>query len=262
MIALVVVALAVLVAASYGVMCLVRHALARAFGVRGIGVFAGKPSDAVPRRAVAAIVLGSVAATYALSASLFVANAVIGGELTSGTVVNVIPGRVAEAAGMRNGDRVLKIAGARVESWNALSTALHARVSQPTTVVVERAGAEVEIEVTPRDGKIGIASVPVRTEVPLSTALARGILSPIRTLVSFARVLGAVVAPREAELSGPIGIVASTAATRTSTIAAVLSVLANVSAFLFLPIGLISLRDLTGTRKSTKPIRDSRNGHE
>ncbi|GEA80030.1 M50 family metallopeptidase [Cellulomonas sp. CW35] len=53
------------------------------------------------------------------------------------------------AAGLRPGDTVLSWGGTPVSSWDELSTLIRATGAEPTDVVVERDGAQVDLSVTP-----------------------------------------------------------------------------------------------------------------
>jgi len=227
-----------------------RYAVARALGVPGVGLFSAKGKEPVSRRAIAAIVAAGAAAVYLVSAALFVAALLVDGQATYGTVVQVIHGRPAEAAGIRDGDRVVTIAGAKVESWDAIAATLHARPGLETEIVVARDGAEVRVVVTPGgkgtpgEGKIGIAARPIRSDVSIGAALHRGLEAPIIVLAEVYRALAQRTARTEA--AGPVGIVRETAGARTGS---ALATLGSIAAF-FWPLGAgLSFIGLTGRRR-------------
>jgi regulator of sigma E protease len=66
----------------------------------------------------------------------------------------------ARRAGMRSGDRIVSIAGEKVESWiwigNLVQT--HGRENQPLAVTIERDGELLKLEILPRKEKTGIFS--------------------------------------------------------------------------------------------------------
>jgi regulator of sigma E protease len=75
----------------------------------------------------------------------------------AGEVTHASPAR---RAGMRSGDRIVSIAGEKVESWiwigNLVQT--HGRENQPLAVTIERDGELLKLEILPRKEKTGIFS--------------------------------------------------------------------------------------------------------
>jgi regulator of sigma E protease len=77
----------------------------------------------------------------------------------------VVTGGAAERAGLAAGDRVVRVDGAPLDSWDALVTAVRARPSKPLRLTVERDGTTRNVEVVPdpvgpaeaRIGRIGAA---------------------------------------------------------------------------------------------------------
>lgn len=84
----------------------------------------------------------------------------------------VIPGHVAQQAGLRSGDRIVALNGAPVHEWEQLAKGIHASPGRPVRLTVERDGQQLVLEVTPRPtkqsgprgeeeiGLIGIAPAP------------------------------------------------------------------------------------------------------
>ncbi len=66
----------------------------------------------------------------------------------------------ARRAGMRSGDRIISIAGEKVESWGWIGHLVqtHGRENQPLAVSIERDGELLQLEVLPRKEKTGIFS--------------------------------------------------------------------------------------------------------
>ena len=73
-------------------------------------------------------------------------------------VGEVTPGSAAAEAGLREGDRVVGIAGEDVPDWSwvAYRVQQHGRAGEPLTVTVERDGAQLDVEVRPRKQKSGL----------------------------------------------------------------------------------------------------------
>jgi regulator of sigma E protease len=61
----------------------------------------------------------------------------------------VLPGSVAEQAGLRSGDRVAQAAGQATEEWNEVVKIISEHPGKPLALVVERDGRSLEIEVRP-----------------------------------------------------------------------------------------------------------------
>ena len=66
----------------------------------------------------------------------------------------------ARRAGMRNGDRIISIAGEKVESWTWIGHLVqtHGRENQPLAVTIERDGELLQLEVLPHKEKTGMFS--------------------------------------------------------------------------------------------------------
>lgn len=75
----------------------------------------------------------------------------------------------AEAAGLKLGDRIVRVGRASVGNWREFASRIHARPGQPTLLTVKRGGKEQLITVTPGartiDGKT-IGLIGVRPEIP------------------------------------------------------------------------------------------------
>ena len=66
----------------------------------------------------------------------------------------------ARRAGMRSGDRIVSIAGEKVESWNWIGHLVqtHGQENQPLAVTIERNGELLDLSVLPRKDKTGMFS--------------------------------------------------------------------------------------------------------
>jgi regulator of sigma E protease len=92
------------------------------------------------------------------------------GPLVSTRIGQVIPGHVAQQAGLRSGDRIVSLNGSPVSEWEQLAKAIYANPGKRVRLTVERDGQRFDLEVTPRPtrergtageeeiGKIGIGS--------------------------------------------------------------------------------------------------------
>jgi regulator of sigma E protease len=66
-------------------------------------------------------------------------------------VNEVRDGTPAEAAGLRPGDRILRVAGLEVEHWSHLVRELETRPGEPVPLAVLRSGDTVELSITPEE---------------------------------------------------------------------------------------------------------------
>jgi regulator of sigma E protease len=77
------------------------------------------------------------------------------------TVGEVTAASPAEEAGLRQGDRILRVDGAPVGDWQELVAAIERRPGQPVELLVGRNGEELVLSVTPESRTIAAADEPV-----------------------------------------------------------------------------------------------------
>ena len=133
----------------------------------------------------------------------------------SARVGDLVAGMPAEKAGLRPGDRILAVAGAPVERWNDLVTALQKRPGKTIELAVARGEGPAEerltLPITPEDrggvGRVGITPWAPRVRLGALDAVAQGFA---RTNAAAAQTLsmlkGMITREQKAELSGPVGI--------------------------------------------------------
>jgi regulator of sigma E protease len=73
--------------------------------------------------------------------------------LLSTRIGQVLPGHVAEQAGLRSGDRILALNGTPVVEWEQMAKTIHGSPGKPVRLTVERDGQRFEVEATPRPTK-------------------------------------------------------------------------------------------------------------
>jgi regulator of sigma E protease len=78
--------------------------------------------------------------------------------LLSTTIGQILPGHVAEQAGLRSGDRIVALNGTPVAEWDQLAKIIHASPGKVVRLTVEREGRRFDVEVTPRATKQRSAS--------------------------------------------------------------------------------------------------------
>ena len=164
-------------------------------------------------------ILAGPAANY-LVAALLGAALLIGPGLRTAdpgpAVGRLLPGYPAERAGLKDGDRVLEVAGIKVSTWEEMVAQLQAHPGQAIALEVERGqGAEagrLTLSLVPRDeGGVGRAGFEQhqlwqRSE-GISSALAEAVRRTDALALSQVTVFGKLFSGgKGTKLSGPIGI--------------------------------------------------------
>ena len=164
---------------------------------------------------IVTISAGSVA-NYLFAFVLIFMGLMIGGKREYDDVsmkVRVDPNGPAEVAGIRNGDRVLSVAGVAVHDWKELPAEIGKHPGQRTDVEVERAGETLHFSVTPgetgdRAGKILIRPDSKVVPVPLGEALVTSLKAPPKVVYGLVQGIAQLIAKRQAPgVNGPVGIV-------------------------------------------------------
>lgn len=160
------------------------------------------------------IFAGSLA-NYLIASVLFFVPLFFAGELVPSanpTEVNVIENNPAAAAGLRDGDRIVEVAGTPVGTWQEMAAVIVKHPKQEIPIAVQRAGEKLTLKVTPYEdggsGRIGVRPALVRREVSTAEALKMSVTRPPMVVKNL--VVGLVQFVRgkvEGKLSGPVGIV-------------------------------------------------------
>lgn len=130
----------------------------------------------IHRRAI--IALAGPAFNLIFPVVCFFAHNLLGPEVVSPVVGQMEIGKPAELAGMKRGDRVLSVDGARVWSFDRMAELISPRPGEPLTIKVLRDGQELELKVTPAptqgedffgapetQGKIGVSYARAGTRI-------------------------------------------------------------------------------------------------
>ena len=213
-----------LTVASCGAMTLAARATAHLLGVAGFRWFDAHPAPATWWKRL--FIRGAATlAPFALSGLLFSAGLLANGEpkATGRVEVNEGPAR---DAGMRDGDRIVRVGTRSVANWDEMRSAVQ-ELHRPTSIAVERNGSSLELAITPRFGKIGVTPQFGTEPVGLLRALRQGAVLPWTVLSVSARgLVDAVPGRPEPELRGPVGIVREVRSSKESgSIAAYLALL-------------------------------------
>ena len=138
---------------------------------------------------------------------------------------SLVPGSPAEIAGLAPGDRITKLDGDQIESWDALVTAVRAHPGQRVTLTVERGGTLRTVEVRPevvesdgeRFGRIGAApQVPpshadkmlIRVQYGLFASVAKAVQKTTDIALFSLRMIGKMIVGEVSwrHISGPVTI--------------------------------------------------------
>ncbi len=128
----------------------------------------------------------------------------------------VIPGSVAERAGIAPGDRILAIDGAPIASWDALVKTIRAKPGVPLDLQLRRAnGSQTTLHLTPETaqengtaiGKIGVGPF-INVQYPVGSALWHGVKKTWEMSAFTLEMLGRMIIGEVSlkNLSGPITI--------------------------------------------------------
>ncbi|MGA8051150.1 MAG: RIP metalloprotease RseP [Burkholderiales bacterium] len=138
---------------------------------------------------------------------------------------SLVPGSPAETAGLAPGDRITKLDGEQIESWDALVTAVRAHPGQRVTLTIERGGTLRTVEVRPevvesggeRFGRIGAApQVPpshadkmlIRVQYGLFASVAKAVQKTTDIALFSLRMIGKMIVGEVSwrHISGPVTI--------------------------------------------------------
>jgi uncharacterized RDD family membrane protein YckC len=110
----------------------------------------------------------------------------------------------ADAAGVKDGDRVVGLDGQRLTSFEQISAHVTAHPERAIGVEVEREGKVLRLSVEPRNGRIG---VKVRLErMSTGEAIRQGVWMPLQTWATLLETSLARKEPRVPTFKGPVGI--------------------------------------------------------
>ena len=157
-------------------------------------------------------------ANYAFASVLFFAAFFFGGRDVLPTDVKIVEGRPAAAAGIKDGDRIVEIAGVQVADWEQMAKVIASRPGETIPVVVERNKERVSLSVTTANeagaGKIGVMARGPATKVPV-TAKEAGVLAITRPALVVKEIVTGLwqyLSGKVAgEIGGPVRIVEETA---------------------------------------------------
>ena len=133
---------------------------------------------------------------------------------TPASVAQVVAGSPAERGGLQAGDKIVRIGDAAIESFDHLRTIVERNAATPLTFLVERAGGEVALTITPDDvngtGRIGVypQEQTAFRDLGVGESIWAGVEHTYALAAANLRAIGQmIVGARSTEqLSGPVGI--------------------------------------------------------
>jgi regulator of sigma E protease len=165
-------------------------------------------------------------ANYLFASVFFFASFLAGGQNVpqldeaGSTEVTVMPGSVAEAAGVKSGDRILEVDLRPVAKWTEMAEVISKHPDENIPIVVDRAGQRVSLAVTPKRidppqgkkgpsrGRIGVTPLTHHVNLTAREALVLAIKEPPRVVKHVIVGLADWASGEaEGELSGPVGMV-------------------------------------------------------
>lgn len=130
------------------------------------------------------------------------------------SILQVLPGTPAEAAGFQGGDVLLNVGGESIQTINQAIAIINAHPGQEIPITVQRSGQTLEITVTPQatepdgKGRIGIALgnpyrpvTSVWETIPLSFRATYGFVEQLLAMPG--RFIAGTLTPEEAQVGGP-----------------------------------------------------------
>jgi regulator of sigma E protease len=176
---------------------------------------------------------------YLFASVLFFTALAVGGDSVPTTTVKVMKDGAAQAAKMRDGDKVVRINATRITSWEQMRKIILGSPGKPLRFEVERGGRRMLLPVTPRPkekgkgGQIGVQSVSVYAPIPLREAAVRSVVAPARVVRDLVVGLARIVTGKERpQLTGPVGIVKVTSRAAADSWTTYLLFLGMLSAYL------------------------------
>lgn len=184
-------------------------------------------------------IFGGPLANYLFASVLFFCSFFFGGRAvpSTSTDVNVIKDMPAAAANLKNGDRIVEVAGVKVEQWSEMAEVISKNPGVPIPIVVERDGDRITTTVTPINdngkGKIGVQNRTKRVEVGAGEALVLALEAPPKVVKELVVGLGQLLTGKaKADFVGPVGIVQETASRAETGWVDLLEFLGLLSAYL------------------------------
>ncbi len=176
-----------------------------------------------PLHKKAAVVAAGPIANFLLTIAILTYFIMSGGLQSADPIVGeIMPNTPAQEAGLKPGDRVLKINEDSVGSFNDIPYLIATNLGTPVHILINRDGVESTITLTPRETEdvdalgnkikrpvIGIRSVEIKYEdVGITRAVGEAVRRTYMVCASTLKVVGQMVTGKRSphDLKGPVGI--------------------------------------------------------
>ena len=189
---------------------------------------------------IVAIFAGPLA-NYLFASVLFFGVYSIAGKLVSvereSTVISVLDGRPASLAGLKDGDKIVKVADVEVDTWTKMAENISKHPGEKIPIVLLRKEERVTLEVTPASeggkGRIGVGQYRYRQPISTKEAAQLAVKQPAYVLKGLVLGLGDWIRKRTVEdLGGPKRMVEEVGAAAKSGWPDLVEFLAMLSAYL------------------------------
>jgi regulator of sigma E protease len=178
-------------------------------------------------------------ANYLFASVFFFVSIFFGGKVFLSTDINVLPGKPAAMANIKDGDRIVSLDGVVLEEWEKMAEIIAKSPNKPLAVVLDRNGERVETTMTPADdggrGRVGVAARGPNKRVPVTAGEAGklALIKPAQVVKDLVVGLSQYIRGKaDGELAGPAGIVKETARAAKSGWTDLMYLLGALSAYL------------------------------
>jgi regulator of sigma E protease len=178
-------------------------------------------------------------ANYLFASVIFLVAFIGFGRPVYTTQVEVVPEGAAHTAAMQDGDKVVRVDGKQVKTFEEMRDIIVASPGKALKFDVLRSGSEVQLTVTPEakaengGGQIGVRPGHDFVPMPLNEAIADSVTKPAIVVRDLVVGLGQLILGREkAEVGGPVRIVKYGAMMMDEGVYSLLFFLAKLSAYL------------------------------
>ena len=161
-------------------------------------------------------------------------------------VEELLPGSPAESIGLQPGDRITNVGGSPIQTWEELTTIIHASPDKPLPIEWARNGEQLSAVVTPKldpQQKIGLIGIKPRVthhDLGFVQSVSTGFMLSWRMTAEVGRVVGRLFSGQESikeGLAGPLKIMEMAGAFARQGFADLLQFIAFIS----LQLGLLNL---------------------
>ncbi|EOT42917.1 RIP metalloprotease RseP [Enterococcus columbae] len=183
--------------------------------------------------------------TFILCAVLIVLQGGVGDPSTS-KLGSILPDSPAQAAGLKQGDRILSLDGKKVDDWNDLVSVIQAHPKEKLTVTYERKGKKYQTTLTPDavdsgTQKVGQIGVNMAQKSGIGVAITGAFQLSVDMATQIFKALGSmIVHPDIDKLGGPVAIYQQSSIVASQGLKTILYFMAlisiNIGIFNLLPI--------------------------